>query len=129
MSADFGTGLDMTTDLPLRWSFASGPRNLANAIARRLITQRGTLVGAPDYGFDVRQYILATLTRAQQSSLQGAIARECEKDERVLAASVTATINAAAFTLTLAISLSTADGPFSFVLSVGALTVQILGDL
>lgn len=129
--ADLGLGTDVavTTGLPRRRKLVSGTANFAQAIVRRLTTPRGALavVGEdPNYGHDVRQYLHREMTRAQIAAAEQAIADEVEKDERVAAATVTLALDAQASQLTLDITVETADGPFTLILSISDITVEIL---
>lgn len=126
--ADFGVALDVVTDLPLRWRFASGNRNLANRLARRLTTPRGYLIDDANYGYDVKQWLGAKMTPADVAQAQDEIRRECEKDEEVVGVSVTVTFARTTGVLTIAIVVTPPDGsePFRFVLSVSSLTVEVL---
>ncbi len=125
-AALFGTGLDVITGWPRRMTFASGFKNLGNNLRRRLQTPRGSLLWDLDCGWDIRQLFRGNATSAEIGAAQTAISAECEKDPRVDSASTTLTYIAAAKTLIVTISIQTADGPFTLVLSVDSLTVSIL---
>lgn len=120
--ADFGTGIDGVSDLPIRFNTVSGFRNLGNNIARRLQTPRGSLPWAPNDGYDVRALLSEGFT--DLSFIISAIEAEVEKDERVLSCSASYSFSGSRLILTL--SVSTAAGPFTLVLGVDALTVEIL---
>jgi hypothetical protein len=127
VAVDFGTDIACVNDIDGVMSLTNGLRNLGSAIARRLITPRGGLAYAPDYGFDVRGLLNSGQTDDFVTAAQQAIELECEKDERVEAAAVLLEFNEQASTLLITIQLTTADGPFTLVLSVSAVTVAILG--
>ena len=107
----------------MAWGLASGPRNVANALSRRLVTPRGGLFYDPDYGFDVRDYLGVALGRGKLAELIQGVEGECLKDVRVQ--SVVATVKVVgnpSTELTLTLSLTLADGPaFDLVMSVQAL--------
>ncbi len=126
MAVDFGTCLDMTTDLPLRWSMANGFRNLANNIVRRLVCAPGTIHYSPDDGFDVRSLCNSKVTTNTIGTYQSQIARQCERDGRVIRAVVSIVYTQATSTATINISLDTSNGPFKLVLGVSDVTVAIL---
>lgn len=131
MAVDFGTDVDVSTDLPLRRQLVSGKANLGRALVRRLMTPRGALaiVGEdPNYGLDVRQLLNEQMTPTAKATWQSKIARECEKDERVLGCVASIQFNAGASTATITLTIATADtsAPFSLVVAVSALTVQLL---
>lgn len=123
---DYGTGLNVTTDWPLSFQYASGLANLGNNLLRRLTTPRGSLAWDRNCGWDVRQLFRSGFTADAINAASSAISAECEKDERVESASTELTFIAAASTLIIAVSIITAAGPFVLVLSVDNLTVQIL---
>lgn len=123
---DLGTDLDLTTDLGLRWNLVTGNKNLGRALARRLSTPRGALPWDPNYGFDLRDSLNAGLTQTQLSQLRGAVSSECEKDERVLRCDADVSYNARTSSLTVGLTITTATGPFSLILLVTAVTVDLL---
>ncbi len=99
--------------------------NLAEALARRLMTPRGGLFYAPEYGTDLRAYLGETITDGVRYEIERAAALEAEKDPRVQSA--TATLTAAGPDgLRLRLDVTTEAGPFALVLRVDALTVEVL---
>lgn len=129
---DFGTDFstywsaDGVADLDPTFAPISGPRAIAEVIARRLSTPRGSLRRNPNFGFDVRNYSSIKLTGARKIALRGGIREQCLADERVLAVSIGLDSNAATGALTLTLLLDTSEGPFELVLLVTKLTVEIL---
>lgn len=119
-------GIDFSALPDLNFTLQSGVKNLAEAIARRLITPRGQLFYDPNYGLDVRQYLNEALTDEIRYEIETLVAAECEKDERVLAADVRVLNGETARNIQLAISLETAEGPFALVIDIGAVTVEVL---
>jgi hypothetical protein len=102
-------------------------RIVAEAVARRLITSRGGLLDDPNYGFDITGFINDDMSQLDIANLKGSIKSECEKDERVNRADVTMVVppnGTGAYLIT--IFLETNDGPFSLVLSVSSVTIDIL---
>ena len=99
--------------------------NLAEALARRLITPRGGLFYDPDYGTDLRVYLGEPITDALIYEIERVAALEAEKDPRVEAATATIT-RAGVDGLRLRLDVTTAEEPFRFVLRVDALTVEVL---
>lgn len=119
----YGVDIDCLSGHGLSWSLASGSRNVANAIGRRLITPRGGLFYDPDYGFDTREYLGVALTRGKLAELIQGVESEALKDVRVQAvvASVTTTGNPST-SLTLELSVTLADGPtFDMIMSIQTL--------
>lgn len=103
---------------------SGGNRVVGEAIARRLISPRGSNVGDPTYGFDLTQYLNSDLSPTDVTLIQEGISAECVKDERVLDATVTVVLTGGVLIVT--IFLQTAVGPFTLVLSVSSVTTQIL---
>ena len=103
----------------------SGRTCLAQAIARRLLTPRGRLLDDPNYGFDVAGYMGDDLSTSDLAQIRAGIENECVKDERVEGATAELTL-AANGTLLINVTLSDADGPFTLVLAVSAVSVSIL---
>lgn len=115
-------GLDET------FTLVNDGRVLAEALARRLTTPRGTLPFHADYGLDLRGYLNESMTQDVLYRLKAAVERECELDERVLTASATVSYAFGTQALGVRISVTTSNGPFKFVLNVTSLTVQMLGE-
>lgn len=105
-------------------SETSGGHLVAEAIARRLQTPRGRLIDDPNYGFDLTGSLNDDLSQADIARISASVQGECQKDERVLSASVQASFVTGA--LIVSILLSLASGPFRLVLAVTAVSVQIL---
>lgn len=105
---------------------AAGVDVLANSLYCRLTTPHGSVIDSPNDCLDLRALLGAGLTQADMQSVQQRVQRECERDARVLGASVTATYNQASRVLSLVIRVATAQGPFSMTLSVSDLTVALI---
>jgi hypothetical protein len=99
---------------------------LAWSLARRLETPRGSLSWSPNDGTDMRDWLNRSDTPQHRFSAQVAAKDECEKDERVQAALVSAQFQSATSSLILTVSITTAVGPFQLVLKVTALAVTVL---
>lgn len=122
MATDYGTDIHCVDDVDRDLSLVSGPLGVAEAVARRLITPRGRLWYAPDYGTDIRAYLNSELRPFQ-------IARDVEaealKDERVIAADAEV-IRSTADTLEIRLLLTLGDGPFAFVLTITQVSASVL---
>lgn len=125
-TAALGVGLDMVSDLPKKWSFASGFKVVANSIARALTTPNGAADWAPGRGFDVRLLLKLGATPAQVAQAEHYITAECEADERVSSAEVSIAFVSSTGIATITIALVTTSGPFTLILQVSDLTVEIL---
>jgi phage baseplate assembly protein W len=112
-------------DAPDGFPEVSGRAGLVEALLRRLVTPRGQLLGEPDYGTDVRDWINDERSITEGSRLGAAVAAELAKDERVKSASATASFDGT--TLTIVITLVDAQGPFKLTLAVDQVDVKVLG--
>ena len=129
---DYGTDLASTfgaggvVDCDPYFRRITGNEAIAHAVIRRLVTPRGSLSWDPHCGFDVRAYLNAPINRQILGFLQGAIKAEALADERVATADVSVSFNDLTSKLTVTLTLTAGDGPFTLVLAVSALTVSIL---
>lgn len=121
-----GVDIDCIIDVGRSLTLAGGLRNLGNALARRLVTPRGGLFYDPNYGLDVRAFVNAGFTAQQLAQVQADIAAEVGKDERVENPQVTVVSNTQTGTMAITIVCELAEGPFQFLVTVNALTVELL---
>lgn len=121
--ADFGTDLSALPDLS--WTLKSGLDNLAEAAVRCLITPPGSLFYAPEYRFDLKQFLNREITPEALFELEVRAANALEADPRILAAEVRAH-QPQRNQLELAIELQTEAGPFALVLRVSELSLEVL---
>lgn len=125
MATDHGTDFSCVTDLDAGLSTVSGRTCLLQAIARRLITPPGALLGSPDYGYDCRKWINCTHPRPL-GGIASAVAKEARKDERVLAAASNVEFDEDTNTMTIKFELLDADGPFEATISISEVTVELV---
>lgn len=115
MATFYGTDTSCTTDIPLVSVQVTDPRTLiAQRLIRRLTTPRGGLAvigGNPNFGWDVRQYLLGRMSTAEQTQGEQQVKAECEKDEQVK--SVTCKFTFEDKKLTIGVQCLSAAGPFS----------------
>jgi len=104
----------------------SGYQNLATQLIRRLSTRRGTLFYDPNYGDDIRLFMNSPINNATLEQIKYTIKRQCEADPRIDNADVSATYSQSTLTLEVDIALTTFLGPFTLVISVDALTIELL---
>ncbi len=123
---DFGTDVSTFPDLDPGFALQTGTRVVAEAVARRLMTPRGVLAGAPHYGFDVRALVNDYVRNRDQARLQSAIETEAEADERVKRAAVQVTYDQPSQTMTVVVQIETDAGSFSLVLAVTAVSLTLL---
>ena len=122
---DYGQDFSLVDDLDTTLGVVSGKRVVAEAIARRLITPTGRLIGDANYGYDLNQWCGADVGPRDIDEIQASCAQEAEKDERVRSASSTATLASEVLTVTLAAVLIGGE-TFSLTLAVSAVSVELL---
>lgn len=128
MANSFGTDLSCVTDLTSDCAEVSGVMCWLQNLCRRLQTPIGTLIDDPDYGYDILDQLDAEIDTSTLGAIGADIDSEFLKDERTLASSTTvvSVVQNGAVTLTITSRLRSALGPFTLVLSVSQVTVQIL---
>jgi hypothetical protein len=131
--ADQGQDISCTDDLDPNLSWVDGLVSVQQALLRRYITPRGQLYRYPQYGFDLSRRI--GVEQDTSTTRQG-IENEALKDERI------SKVNADVLfvdtdelvlstglplgSLVITISVVSSEGPFALVLSVDAVTREIL---
>ncbi len=125
MAIDYGTDLDCVTDIASDGRTVTGRMVVAQAIARRWSTPRGRLIGDPNYGFDLTQFLNADMSPRDLAAMRAGAEAEALKDERVERCDVTASIDSDGV-MTIIGSLSDADGPFELTVSVSSVSLQLL---
>jgi hypothetical protein len=123
---DFGIDISTFPDLDTSFTTITGFRVLAEAIARRFITPAGTLHRDPDYGFDVRALLNEKFTPADLYIWKRMMEAQAEEDERVRSADITLTLGADNRSIRIHCAIETMQGPFSMVLNVGQVRVELL---
>jgi len=125
---NFGKDVSAYPNLDPTLSLRSGAKVLSEAILRRLITPRGGLFYAPDYGTDLREYLNDEMTDDTLFAIKTDVEREAEKDERVQAADATVEKDPAVKNgIKITLAITTEYGPFQMVLGINDLTVSLLG--
>lgn len=124
---DYGTDVYLLTDLGPVWGTATGLVNLGLALARRLMTPRGTLPYDPNYGTDVRAYLNKRVTTVGVSALQGDISSECQKDERVQTCDGSVSFSKSTRSMFISATVTTIFGEtFTLVMAATAISVSVL---
>jgi hypothetical protein len=113
-------------DLDPTFSLINGAEVVGDAVARRLVTPRGSLLHDPDYGFDLRGMLNARMTPQQLAYIRNGVEKESTKDERVLSAKVQMSFSMSLQRLKVKVSLETKNGPFSLTLLVSDVSVELL---
>ncbi len=125
MAVDFGTELSCVGDVASDSRTVSGFHVVAEAVVRRWTTPRGRLIGYPNYGYDITQYINDDMSPRQIQGMIAGMQAEALKDERVSGCIVSATL-AEDGSLTFESSIDTAQGPFVFSIAADAVSVKLL---
>lgn len=122
----YGSDLSCVSDLDPSMVEVSEDRAMLQSMARRVNTDRGAAIDAPDDGINVKAFLSASITPSRLASLQMLLRNEFLKDERVFEVDVDVAFSAASKALTIrAIGLG-ADGPFRLTIGVSAATVELL---
>jgi len=122
---DYGTDVFCLADFDPTMPMVSGPRVAINRLVRRLYTPRGSCPHAPNDGIDIRDFLNSP---TEPRIIAGQIRSELLKDEACLDATVDTMIGGTfqRREMTCHITVTLADGPFAFVLSVNDVTIQLL---
>jgi hypothetical protein len=124
---DYGRDLSCTTDIEPMFREVTGIELMQQAIIRRLITPRGGLLGAPNYGYDVRNLINDSLSSTQGASLiRAAVQSELDKDERILQSQAKVLFVPSTHKLTIEIQAVSTVGPFALTIGVSDVTIEVL---
>lgn len=123
--ADYGVALSCVTDISPESRTVTGNMVVAEALARRFYTPRGRLIGYPNYGYDLTQYVNADLSPRDLAGIRAGVEAECLKDPRVESVSAVVALESDG-ALRVTINAIGAAGPFTLVLAVSAVTVTIL---
>lgn len=131
MAVDYGLDISCTTDIDPLLGLVTGEEMMAQVCIRRLYCRKGSLLSDPtDNTLDARDFVSGGIANsAALLSIQGQCQGALLADERVLSVSVVAEYDTVFRVLTLRIAGQGADGPFSLVLSVDSVTVQLLEPL
>ncbi len=122
---DFGVALSCVTDIASDGRTVTGFLVVGQAIARRWSTPRGRLIGFPNYGFDLTQYVNADMSPRDIAALRAGAEAEAEKDPRVEKCSVSAELDDDGL-MTITAKIDTAQGPFELVVAVSSVTLELL---
>jgi hypothetical protein len=127
MATNYGTDTFWLNDAPLISVPTSDPfLVVGQRIVRRLTTPRGGLSvfgGDPDFGWDIRQYVLGRVSPAKLGQAEAQVAAEVAKDEAVESATAKFVYTSNG-NLTITVQALLAVGPLSLVLNVSALDVS-----
>jgi hypothetical protein len=119
LGSDFGGGADLSASLSEQY----GRLALADAIVRRLTTERGGLPDYPQYGFDVSSLIGTII---EPSSVAQRVLAQVRAEEEVSRASLDIETSADNSTINLKLQIVSGDGPFPLTISVSDLGVTAI---
>lgn len=127
-ATDFGTDTRWNDDLTSVWGLASNEENYIQSCALRLSQRTGSMdFYDPTYiCLDLRGYLSAKTSKADKSRLQGRISAAMESDPRTQSCTASVSFDVQTNTLSVALALQTASGPFDLVLQANKVTVSIL---
>lgn len=124
--ADLGATISCLGDLDPMFRMVSGRKALAQEIANRLISPRGSYLPDPSYGFDVRAFLNESVSPREVFAIESGIEAEALKDERIEDADATVTFDEAAGSVRIDLRLTDAEGPFDLVIAIDAVNLEIL---
>jgi hypothetical protein len=135
MATDYGTDVSSfvlndegAMDLDPYFAEITGARVIAEAVARRWTSEKGSHFWDPDCGEDVRAYLNARFDPTSITDMEASLAAEAEKDERVARCAVLVTYEQGSKRLRIRGAITPAVGPsFQFVMPVDAVTSAVLG--
>ncbi len=110
----------------------TGAELVAEALFRRLTTERGTLLDDPSYGWSLQRWLGSEWTEARSRATPGLIRQEGRKDDRLEEGSLVVDFQEtrgdnAAVSLEITISAVTTEGEsFDLVISASSVTVELL---
>jgi hypothetical protein len=100
---------------------------LAHRLARRLTTPRARFRFWPNFGTDMRRYLLS---KVPWSQISADAKQECEKDEQVESVEVTVSrvdLDARELDLKLLVNDYDPAGPFEFTMTIGEARTSLIG--
>lgn len=124
---DFGADVSTFPETDMTGRMIDGRRATAECLLRRYTTPHGSLEYDEDFGCDLRVLLNDDLDDGDLRRVEAAASAEALKDERILSASVTLTLNRQTMTLSIRIVGVLSDrSSFDFVLAVNNVTAEIL---
>lgn len=119
LETDYGSDLSCVTDIAAMATELSGddPRIVAESDARRLQTDRGTLIDNPNYGWNLQDLVQKPLTASDIATIPGQVKGELLKDDRHETLDVWTTGQNTS-NLLVHVKGTTAKGPFGFTMAV-----------
>lgn len=110
---------DFLPDMPT----VRGRTALAHRLARRLQTPRGRFQFWPNFGTDLRQYLLS---KTSPTVIASAVESECLKDEQVEDVSCLVDVQDGGRSMVVTVEVDDADGPFVFTLEISQASATLI---
>lgn len=130
--AQYGRDLSCVFDIyaDLREIAPDDPQALVERVARRLITEPGTLFDDPDYGYNVAALLNRGITASQIALIESSIEQEAMKEDGVLSVDVSVVVDASNRTYEVELTITPEDPeanplPFSLVVVEGTNIVEL----
>lgn len=123
-----GVDLSCTDDLQPDFSLVSGRQLLAEALYRRWTTDRGALLGDPNYGTNLTDYINDDIDALGIAQCQSDCEAEARKDERVVSIKTQASLDNLS-SLNLSVEIDDGAGPFTLTLNITSDMVTLFNEL
>jgi hypothetical protein len=120
--AVLGRDIKGVTDIDPFLTLADGPRSAAEAVMRSLLHNPGILWWAPDQGHNLTQYLHGFF---DQERVELGVRQQCERDERVDSAGVTATLLGSELQIRVDLVLTQDSAQVSFTLNIDSLGAVI----
>lgn len=124
-----GTDLLLTDGFEPHFPLCSQRKNLAAALFRRCTTDPASDAGKAIYDgqcYDARAFFAGKLDVSRLGLIGPQVARACLQDERVLKAVGVAAYSTANKKLEITVTITDADGPFSFIVAITSVTAEVL---
>lgn len=121
---DYGNDTEAVSDLTFARRQVDGETMMAQAMARRLQTRRGSLFYASDYGYDLRQFLKGSVPPA--SVINGQVENELLKDERVADVTAEVSFNEQSEVQEVRVFGNGSEGPFDLTIPIEDVTVELL---
>lgn len=117
--------IDNTTGLALSYRLAKvkGRAALAERLRLRLSTPYGKFFAWPDFGHDLRQYLLS---KGPLSRMIIGAELECSKDEQVEAVTASAVYRNDGKAVDLTLAITDSEGPFLLTMSITQAAVDLV---
>ncbi len=115
--------IDCVSDLSLHMPNVAGRLATAHRLARRLQTKRAQIPWWPNFGTDMSEFLGS---KAPTWRIANAARLECEKDEQVEQAIVTAELADNGKTLRLKITIIDAEGTFTFTMTLSEAATTLI---